>query len=149
MITRGLKRDDIGEWVWLDDYVIKQEEVAVSMGPVKQPVTAMDPSSDQPVTRTNDEQHQVAPSVPSGNGRSSSLANGRAPSTLVTAPGVGQPIEGVTSAPQPALTLETSSLTASNVRVAISRSQSYVLTSFFSQEPQMALRGNARLTKSW
>ncbi|KAJ3576065.1 hypothetical protein NP233_g678 [Leucocoprinus birnbaumii] len=33
MITRGLKKDSNGKWVWLDDYVIKQEEVAVAVIP--------------------------------------------------------------------------------------------------------------------
>ncbi|KXN89074.1 hypothetical protein AN958_06343 [Leucoagaricus sp. SymC.cos] len=45
MITRGLKKNANGKWVWVDDYVIKQEEVAtVTLLPPGE-VTAPSPSS--------------------------------------------------------------------------------------------------------
>ncbi|KAF5353271.1 hypothetical protein D9756_007771 [Leucocoprinus leucothites] len=31
MVTRGLKKDDSGKWVWVDDFMIKQEEVAAAV----------------------------------------------------------------------------------------------------------------------
>lgn len=149
MITRGLKREDSAKWVWLDDYVIKQEEVAVAVESVTQQVTTMDSSADQPVTSKGIEQDPVVPSPPSQNGpglRTNTQVSPR--STPVPTSIVGQPTEGVISTARCTPAVEIFDQTPYKVCFDI-RVRRFFLTLPCSRNRQTILRGNVRWSKMW
>jgi hypothetical protein len=65
ILIRGLRKNDGGKWVWLDDYAIKQEEVAaviIPPSPVLQVnVAALSPSTTQHVAATTPPSEKAHP----------------------------------------------------------------------------------------
>lgn len=125
MLTRGLKRDSEGKWVWVDEYVIKQEEIAAAVEPVHEEVMTMGSSVDKIVAQV-DEEVQPTPAASVEllqNGHSSAHTDGRLspkPTPLVKPPVE----ESVTSTPpHPPHVLElsnhTASVVASEVRIVL------------------------------
>ncbi|KAF9446911.1 hypothetical protein P691DRAFT_154730 [Macrolepiota fuliginosa MF-IS2] len=123
MITRGLKKDSNGKWIWVDDYVIKQEEVASAVDPLKDEVTTATPPVDQ-TSPQNEEPAQPAPTAfsppPPPNGHLPSHTNGQVPPQSTSPPAVTAtaeaPVVNTTSVP-PALEIPnqvTSDETADN-----------------------------------
>lgn len=109
MITRGLKKDSDGKWVWVDEYVIKQEEVAATVLPLEEELMMPEPVADESVAeRQEDQSAPSPPSVPSQNGHMSPPSN-----TQPMSP-VAQPIEEVIHSAPPVeeVTSETSDVSS-------------------------------------
>jgi hypothetical protein len=83
MITRGLKKDSNGKWVWVDDYVIKQEEVSAAVLPSEVPL----PVIEKHLAPNNDDQPMLPPppSVPTQNGHIDTLPNDASPGPIFPA----------------------------------------------------------------
>lgn len=83
MLTRGLKKDSDVKWIWVDEYVIKQEEVAAAVLPAAIP----SPVVEKHHTSENDGRSMLhAPPLSSQNGRLSPLPNDAFPEPI-NAPG--------------------------------------------------------------